>query len=69
MTNLYKEIYNCETGELTQVDLTPEEIAIYEAEALKNQAELEAIQQKNIARQAVINKLGLTADEVAALLG
>lgn len=69
MTNLYNEIYNCETGELIRVDLTPEEIAIYEAEALKNQAELEAIQQKNIARQAVIDKLGLTADEVAALLG
>lgn len=39
--------------------------------AIKNDAikEAEAVEAKNAARQAVLDKLGLTADEAAALFG
>lgn len=54
-------------------DMTEEEIALYnatiaEAEANKQQYEAAAAA-KAAARQAVLDKLGLTADEAAALLG
>jgi len=60
---------NVETGEITQREMTAEELAQYEAdqaEAAAKKAEAEA---KETARQAVLEKLGLTADEAAALLG
>ena len=54
-------------------DMTEEEIAVYdatiaEAELNKQQREAAAAA-KAAARQAVLDKLGLTANEAAALLG
>ena len=71
---MYKEkIVNLITGEETWRDYTAEEIAASEAaetQALLEKAERDAEQaSKNAARQAVLDKLGLSADEVAALLG
>lgn len=68
----FEKIVNAETGEETIRPYTAEEIA--EVEAL--QAEREAEQAlrdaeqatKDAARQAVLDKLGLSAEEVAALL-
>ena len=63
--------FNAETGELidSERDATAEEIAeMQKEEALKQQREAIAAE-KTAARQAVLDKLGLTADEVAALLG
>ena len=48
---------------------TPEEAAQIEAAQAEGQAQAEAAEAKTLARQAVLNKLGLTADEAAALLG
>ena len=48
---------------------TPEEAAQIEAAQAEGQAQAEAVEAKTLARQAVLNKLGLTADEAAALLG
>ena len=57
---------NCQTGVETLSDCTDEEIA----ERKKAQALTVAEQAaKDAAKQAVLDKLGLTADEVAALLG
>lgn len=66
------KIIDLETGKETIRDYTAEEIAQFE----KDRAETEAIvsqqlaveQSKNAARQAVLDKLGLTAEEAAALL-
>lgn len=67
---MYKEkIVNVQTGEETWRDYTPKEVAELEAaqaEAAQKQAEAEA---KEAARQAVLTKLGLTAEEAQALLG
>lgn len=66
----YKEkIVNVQTGEITWRNYTKEEIAIVEAKQAEIAAELEAQAAKEAARLAVLEKLGLTADEAAALLG
>lgn len=70
-----KLIINCETGEQTEVELTAEEIAQREADAIAYEkqrlADEELAAEKATNRQSAIAKLsglGLSADEVAALL-
>jgi len=61
--------FNCETGEEIVRDATAEEIAQMKIDAdnaLARKAEAEA---KDAARQAILDRLGLTADEVKLLLG
>ena len=73
MTALQKTIHNCETGETITLDLTDDEIAQLETVIAQNKkdaaAQAKADADKQAARQAVLDKLGLTADEVASLLG
>ena len=68
-----EKIVDVTTGEETIRPFTKEEIAVVEAEQAKAKAEHDAqIKEqaaKDAARQAVLDKLGLSADEVAALLG
>lgn len=63
-----KIIHNVETGEIVEVELTKEELAELAAneaaDALKMAERAKAI----AAKEAVIAKLGLTAEEVATLL-
>jgi hypothetical protein len=67
---------NCETGEVIERPLTADEIAANEA--AQAQAEADAIAAEEVAQakaaakasaQAKLATLGLTADEVSALLG
>ncbi len=68
MSNL-RTIHDAITGEITTVELTKAELA-ERAQAIKDdKAHAEAQTAKQAARQAVLDKLGLTADEAAALLG
>jgi hypothetical protein len=48
---------------------TPEETAAIEAKQSEAEAQAETKTAKIATRQAVLDKLGLTADEAAALLG
>ena len=70
---LQKTIHDCITGETVTRDFTADELAQYEADktqAVKDAADkAKADANKQAARQAVLDKLGLTADEIAALLG
>lgn len=62
--------FNAQTGELidSERDATAEEIAeIQKEEVLKQQREA-ILAEKAVARQAVLDKLGLTTEEIAALL-
>lgn len=64
-----KRIINCETGEVIERELTEEEIA----QQSKDEAEftkLEKIRLEQIAaRQAILDRLGLTEEEAKLLLG
>jgi hypothetical protein len=63
-----KEV-NAQTGEEIIRDATAQEIALYEAEQAfeaTKQAEAEA---KAASRQAILDRLGLTAEEAQLLLG
>jgi hypothetical protein len=50
-------------------DMTADEYAQWQADKAEAEAQVEAQAAKVAARQAVLDKLGLTADEAAALLG
>lgn len=69
----HKKIYDVETGIETIINLTPEEVEIIKAQQAEHSLYLAEQQKlndsKDAARKAVLDKLGLTTDEVAALLG
>jgi hypothetical protein len=61
-------IYNNETGEQEVRDMTPEEVADIEADAVAAAEKKAAKEAQAAARAAVLEKLGLTEEEVTALL-
>jgi hypothetical protein len=64
---------NCETGEVLEIELTDAEVAemTYAAElAAEAKAEEERVAaEKAAARDAILARLGITADEAELLLG
>jgi hypothetical protein len=64
---------NCETGEVIERPLTADEIAANEAAAAQAEADRLAAEAEAVAKaeakQAVLDRLGLTAEEAALLLG
>jgi hypothetical protein len=64
---------NCTTGETSIIELTDAEIAQMEADAAaaetQRKADEKAAADKAAAREAILDRLGLTADEAAILLG
>lgn len=73
MANPTRIEVNCTTGEVLEIELTDEEVAQREADAAAHaaeQAKREAEEAaKATARAAILDRLGLTADEAAILLG
>ena len=68
-----KIIVNCETGEVQELELTADEVAQRTADAAayaaqKAQEDADA-QAKADAKAAIADRLGLTADDLATLLG
>ena len=53
----------------TQREMTDAEYTQWQTDKIETEAQAEAVEAKAAARQAVLDKLGLTADEAAALLG
>ena len=64
---------NCTTGEVLEIELTDEEVAQREADAkaaeAQRKADEKAAADKAVARAQILDRLGLTADEAAILLG
>jgi hypothetical protein len=62
-------LHNAETGEIITRDANAEELAQIEAD--KEAAAVEAAEEeaKSTARQAILDRLGLTADEAALIVG
>lgn len=66
----YKEkIVDAITGEITWRDYTAEEIAAVEAAQAEAIKRVEEIAAKEAARQALLDRLGITAEEAQLLLG
>jgi hypothetical protein len=59
-------IINVETNEITDVEFTAEELETYAAVELADQEKADA---KATAKAALLERLGITADEAALLLG
>lgn len=62
-------IVNCETGEEIVRDANAEEIAQMEIDAANAEARKAELEAKEASRQAILSRLGLTADEAALILG
>ena len=62
-------IHDMATGEVIERVMTDAEHAEWQAQQAEAEAQAEAAAAKNAARQAVLDKLGLTQDEAQALLG
>jgi hypothetical protein len=73
MANPTRIEVNCTTGEVLEIELTDEEVAQREADAAAAEAQRKADEKaaadKAVARTAILDRLGLTADEAAILLG
>jgi hypothetical protein len=73
MANPTRIEVNCTTGEVFEIELTDEEVAQREADAAaadtQRKADEKAATDKAVARAAILDRLGLTADEAAILLG
>jgi hypothetical protein len=61
--------HNLLTGETTERDQTDAELAQVEADKAEAQAQAEAQAARTVAREALLDRLGITADEAALLLG
>ena len=70
---MFRIEHNVETGEIKQIELSAAEIKELEKEYFKAKANDDAEQAEAeanvVQRQAILDKLGLTADEARLLLG
>jgi hypothetical protein len=70
---MFRIEHNVETGEIIEIELTAEEKAELQLQYEKSKAEAKAIKAeadaKEVARQALLDKLGITAEEAQLLLG
>ena len=69
MTTLQVKIVNAETGEEIIRDMNAAELEQYEIDKASSQAHAAAIAAKAAAKQALLDKLGITQEEAALLLG
>jgi hypothetical protein len=69
MTKPQVKEYNCETGEEIIRDATDAEIAQMELNAANYMARKAEAEAKETQRQAILDRLGLTAEEAQLLLG
>ena len=69
MTTPQIVIHDVLTGETITRDFNAAELAQLELDQVEAKAQAKALTTKQAARQAVLDKLGLTADEASALFG
>ena len=69
MTNPTIRIHNLETDKVTDRPMNDDELKAYENGVENVQKRKDAEEAKAILKQQVLAKLGLTAEEVSALLG
>lgn len=68
MPNPMIRIHNVETGKIIDREMTDAEFAAYEAQKATDAAQLAEIEAKATAKAALLERLGITAEEAALLL-
>jgi hypothetical protein len=63
------KIVNCETGEEIVRDATADELAQMEIDRADYQARKAKAEAKETAKAAILDRIGLTADELKTILG
>jgi hypothetical protein len=70
---MFRIEHNVETGEVIEIELSPEEVSefekVYANSVTQEQIKKAELEAKQIARQALLDKLGITEDEAKLLLG
>ncbi len=69
MTKPIIRIHNVETNEVIDREMTVAEFKIYEAEQAAQAARKAEAEARETQRQAILDRLGLTADEAKLILG
>lgn len=69
MTRPIIRIHNVETDEVIDREMTAAEFKIYEAEQAAQAAKKAEAEARETQRQAILDRLGLTADEAKLILG
>ena len=69
MTKPMIRIHNTETDEVIDREMTTAEFKIYEAEQKANAIAKAEAEAKETAKTAILDRIGLTADEAKLLLG
>ena len=64
-----KIIVDCSTGEVSEIELTAEEVAQREADAKTYADEKAKEEADKVAKAALLEKLGISEDEAKLLLG
>jgi hypothetical protein len=68
MEKLTKVIHNVETGEVTQREFNSDELAQFQTDQAGAQAKAAEAEAKATAKAALLDRLGITADEAKLLL-
>ena len=63
------KLHNVQTGEIVEREMNAEELAQHEKDQAAYQAQKQAEAEAATARQALLDRLGITADEAKLLLG
>jgi hypothetical protein len=63
------KIHNISTGEIEEREMNDSELAIYEADEQARLTVKATVEAKVTAREAILDRLGITAEEAAILLG
>jgi len=68
MTTPQIKLVNAETGEEIERDMNPDELAQHKIDVARLAADVEAKKSKAVEKAALLEKLGITADEAKLLL-
>ena len=62
-------IHNSETDEVIDREMNDDEFATYEANQILNKTRQAEVKAKEAAKAAILDRIGLTADELKTILG
>jgi hypothetical protein len=62
-------IHNATTNEIIEREMTDAEFSSYQEDAIKEAANKAEADAKETAKAAILNRIGLTADELKTILG